>query len=249
MNALVTRDVEYWHAGTRMLGHACAPPPEPGSPHSPGVLLIHDAFGVSDHMIRTAYRLAELGHPVFVADVWGQRRVPSADAEIGPLIGGMVGDRDRWLGRLRAAHSALAEQPEFDGRSVVLLGYCFGGSSALEYLRTGTGTVAGVIAIHPGLDLVDDDWTSPASAPVLICTGVDDPMATAEMRARLETAMSAGRLDWQVHLYSDTAHAFSSPHAIDSAMPGVAYNPRSAARSWQATLRFLGDVAAMSPAH
>jgi dienelactone hydrolase len=241
---LVTRDVEYWHDGTRMLGRVCAPT---GGRRSLGVLLIHDAFGISDEMTAHARRLAEAGHPVFLADVWGERYLPRAQAEIGQLIGGMVDDRDRWMGRVGAAHTALADQPEFDDAGVVLLGYCFGGSSVLEYVRTGA-KVAGAISIHGGLDLLAPDWSSARPTSVLVCTGVEDPMATAEMRDRLTEAMDDAGMDWQVHLYSGTKHAFTSPMAQHSPMPDViAYQPRSAARAWRATVDFLGELADLEP--
>ena len=245
MSSVTSRDIEYRHDDTRLLGLLRAPStPAPGSP---GVLLVHDAFGISDEMVAIADRLAAQGHPVLAADVWGERHLPGSEAQIGPLIGGMVGDRDRWMARVRAAHAVAAEQPEFAGRPVVLLGYCFGGSSALEYLRTGAD-VAGVISVHGGLDLLAPDWSQALPSSVLLCTGADDPMATAGMRTELTGSLDAAGMDWQLHLYSDTKHAFTSPKAAHSPMPDVvAHNPRSAARAWAATLHFLREIADPQP--
>ncbi|NUR88350.1 MAG: hypothetical protein HOY71_30045, partial [Nonomuraea sp.] len=99
MSDLVTRDVGYAHDGCRMVGLVCAPRAD-HLPRAAAVLLVHDAFGVSDEMTGVARRLAEHGHPVLVADVWGERTLPRTDAEIGPLIGAMLADRPGWLGRL-----------------------------------------------------------------------------------------------------------------------------------------------------
>lgn len=235
------RDVEYWHDGTRMVGMLRAPATDEAP--LPTVLLIHDAFGLGDDMLVVADRLVDAGHPVFLADVWGERTTPTSNDEIGPLIGSMAGDRDRWMARVAAAHAVLKEQAELDASAApVVLGYCFGGSSALEYLRSGAD-IAGVIAIHPGLDLLTDDWREPGSAAVLICTGHDDPMATEQMRASLCSAMTTAAIDWQLHVYSDTTHAFTSPRAQNSPAPELfAYNARSAARAWDATTRFLRDI-------
>jgi dienelactone hydrolase len=241
MNDLHVRDVEYSHDGTRMIGALCAPTT---AVDAPTVLLVHDAFGVSDEMLAVAHGLAELGLAVFVADVWGERTLPTAEDQIGPLIGAMVADRSRWVGRVAAAHEAAAAQPEVDGRAVVALGYCFGGSSVLEYLRTG-GAVRGVVAVHAGLDLLDPDadWSAvDPTVPVLVCTGADDPMATAAQRTTLQDALDQAGVDWELDLYSGTVHAFTSPHAAGSPRPDVvAYHPRSAARAWQATTRFLHE--------
>jgi dienelactone hydrolase len=247
MADLASRDIEYEYEGSRMVGYLCAPV---GAHGVPGIVLVHDAFGLNDDMVQTARRYADLGFAVFAADVWGDRTSPATESEIGPLIGGMVGNRERWMGRIAAAHETLAAQPEVDASTLVTAGYCFGASSALEYLRIG-GNTRGVISIHAGLDLLEPDWAAhvtqaPARvspARVLVCTGADDPMASAEMRAQLESALSGAGIDWEVNLYSDTKHAFTSPKAAFSPMPDViAYNARSAARAWESTKRFLGEL-------
>ncbi|MFJ7241774.1 dienelactone hydrolase family protein [Streptomyces olivaceus] len=239
MSDVIARDVAYQHEGNFHLGHVCVP--ESGSTGA-AVLLLPDAYGVTEHMIDIAARLAEQGHPAFVADLWGNRRLPADQSEFGPLIGAMANDCETWLGRVRAAHTALREQPEFEARDVVALGYCFGGSSALEYLRTG-GEVAGVVSVHGGLDILALDWSGAGDAPVLVCTGADDLMATAGMRSDLTAAMTKADIDWQMHVYSHTVHAFTSPMAKSSPRPDiVAFSARSTDRAWQATLRFLQEV-------
>jgi dienelactone hydrolase len=243
MSGPSTIDVEYADAGTRMIGSLSVPADVAG----PAVLLVPDAYGVTEHAIGLAQRLAAEGHPVLVADLWGERRRPADQAEFGPMIGALVADRDRWLGRVAAAHTALREQPGLAGLPVVLLGYCVGGSSALEYVRTG-GDVAGAASIHGGLDLLAPDWSAASAPAVLVCTGEDDPMATPQQRADLTAALSGAGSDWQLHVYSDTVHAFTSPRAQDSPRPDVvAYSARSTARAWAATLGFLRDVGTSLP--
>lgn len=240
MDQLSRRDVVYMHGGTRMSGLVCAPP---DARSLPGIVLVHDAFGLGEEMIAIAQGLAALGFAVFAADMWGERRTPSSDSEIGPLIGGMVKDRESWMARVSAAHEVAGEQPEIDGESIVTLGYCFGGSSALEHVRTG-GKVRAAISVHGGLDLIDFDWSSAtATAHVLVCTGAEDPMATDGQRARLQRAMTDAGVDWQLHLYSGTKHAFTSARAQFSLQPEVvAYHPRNAQRAWDAVTRFLCEL-------
>lgn len=241
MSALVIRDVVYTHDDARLMGMVCAPE---GAVDLPAVVLIHDAFGLGDEMLEHARALAELGYAVFAADVWGDRFTPTSDAEIGPLIGGMVADRAKWIERIALAHEIAAAQPEIDGDALVSLGYCFGGSSVLEYARTG-GRVRGVIGIHSGLDLIEFDWSavSDAAPSVLICTGADDPMATPQQWQQLKAAMNDNGIDWEFNLYSGTVHAFTSRRAAHSPKPELfLYHPRSARRAWQATAGFLAEV-------
>lgn len=242
MPRLITRDVEYSDDGTRMVGHLAAPD---AGEAKPGILLVHDAFGLTDDLIEQSERFAEIGYAVFAADVWGDRHTPTDQAEIGPLIGSMVSDRAAWMGRIRAAHDTMASLEEVDESAICAIGYCFGGSTALEHLRTGA-SLRGVIGIHAGLDLLSPGWSSAdASARVLICTGAEDPMATAEQRSALEHELTDAGIEWETNLYSHTKHAFTSPHADHSPMRDVvAYNPSAAARARAATTRFLGDVLA-----
>ncbi|WP_185972386.1 dienelactone hydrolase family protein [Georgenia yuyongxinii] len=236
----VERNVEYRLGDTRMHGLLVAPE---GASALPTVVLIHDAFGLGTEMIAIARHLAGLGFAVFAADVWGNRTTAQDQPEIGPLIGSMVGNRPEWHARVDAAHRTAVAQPEIDADNVILLGYCFGGSSALEFVRTG-GAVRGAVAIHPGLDIVEFDWSAASpGTEVLVSLGAADPMATAEQRQQLTEALDGAGVEWELNLYSRTVHAFTSLKAQDSPAPHVfAYHPRNAERAWRATTRFLTET-------
>ncbi|WP_460775825.1 dienelactone hydrolase family protein [Microbacterium sp. GXF7504] len=241
MTGWIARDVEYTHGDTRMRGLLLA---APGAASAPTVVVIHDAFGLGGFSLAEAERYADLGYTVFAADVWGDRATLASPDEIGPKIGGLVGDRGEWMARLAAARDTAAAQPEVDGDRIVMVGYCFGGASALEYARGG-GQVRGVVAIHPGLDLLEPgaEWTPRDDLDVLVCVGAIDPMATPAQRESLLSAMDAAGVGWELDLYSGTTHAFTNPQLADSPNPAVfAYEPRSAGRSQRATSAFLAEV-------
>lgn len=240
MVSLVRRDVQYSYESTPLIGLVRAPA---GLPHAPSVLLVHDAFGLNEDTVAIAERLAAWGYAVFAADVWGNRTTPSRHEQIGPLIGAMLSNRVEWMGRMSAARDAAAAQPEIDIARLVALGFCFGGSSALEYLRTG-GDLIGAVSVHGGLDLLAPGWGgAPAGVSVLLCTGADDPMATAAMRDDLQRDLSAAEVDWEVDLYSDTRHGFTNPKSqFAPAQDVVGYNPRSADRAWRSVASFLAEV-------
>ncbi|PPL19452.1 dienelactone hydrolase family protein [Microterricola pindariensis] len=241
MAGLTRRDVEYHVGGTAMRGLLIAPA---GAVTCATVVLIHDAFGLGDDMIAIAESLAARGLAVFAADVWGDRATPAAQAEIVPLIGSMAGNRVEWQARIAEAHRVATSQPEVDAANIALLGYCFGGSSALEFLRTG-GVVRGVIAVHPGLDLLERDWSAATASgiQVHVALGSLDPMATRAQRSRLEDELSEAEADWEIDVYSHTTHAFTSLRSRNSPRPELFdYHPRNAARSWHATVRVLDEL-------
>ena len=239
MPELTAESLRYRHESTELIGYLVR---EVGTSR-PGVLLIHDAFGVSEAMKATAHRIAELGYSVLLADLWGAGTTPRGEAEIGPLIGSLVSDRDRWVGRVQAGHEALAAQADVADVPVTAVGYCFGGSSALEYLRRG-GEVGGVVSFHGGLDTVGTDWMQTRShAKVLVLTGAEDPMASRDVLKTLQDGLTGAGIDWEVALYGATKHAFTDPHADRAGRPEViAYNARADHRSWNAFIRFLEEI-------
>jgi len=241
MSDLTEASVEYSHDGTRLVGHLVA---RADGAKRPGVLLIHDAFGVSDPMKATARRIATLGYTVLLADMWGDGRIPKGEEEIGPLIGAMANDRATWTGRVDAAHRQLLAQEQVTEGPVVAVGYCFGGSSALEYVRVG-GTVAGAVSFHGGLDLVGTDWSAAnKDASVLILTGAEDPMSPPQVVFELERAMTTAGVRWEVTSYGHTKHAFTNPQADKSGNPDVmAYDVRADRRSWESFRLFLEELA------
>jgi dienelactone hydrolase len=91
---LTAERLHYNYAGTELIGYLVR---AAGTPR-PGVLLIHDARGVSEPMKAIARRIAELGYSVLLVDLWGGGKTPGGDEEIGPLIGGLVSDPESWGG-------------------------------------------------------------------------------------------------------------------------------------------------------
>lgn len=227
-------------AGSELIGVLVS---EPGAPR-PGVLLIHDASGVSEPMKATACRIAELGFSVLLADLWGEGGTPRSEDEIGPLIGSMVSDRERWVARVQAGHQALVAHGNVTDGPVTVVGYCFGGSSALEYLRHG-GDVGGVVSFHGGLDAVGTEWSAAvgSTARVLVLTGAEDPMAPRDAVVALEDGLSAAGVDWELAVYGATKHGFTNPHADQAGRPeAIAYNARADRRSWSAFTEFLEEL-------
>lgn len=238
MTELTTKSLEYSSDGDRLVGYFAA---EPGV-RQPGLILVHDAHGVSPAMQAAARHSAELGYAVLLADLWGDGKVPEED-EVGTLIGSMVGDHQRWMARLQAAQMLLLDQPEVDGTNIAACGYCFGGSSVLEYARAG-GDVKGVACFHPGLDTVSTDWDGKANGKkVLIMAGAEDPFAPPAAVGALEESLSRAGADWEVDIYGGTKHAFTDPNADKAGRPDViAYNARAAQRAWDAFTFFLAET-------
>jgi dienelactone hydrolase len=121
------------------------------------------------------------------------------------------------------------------------IGYCFGGSTALQLARTGADLRA-VVSFHGGLETGPDGEAEGIRPALLILTGAIDPVVPVEDVQALQVEL--GRvpdLDWQVVTYSGAMHAFSVPGA-NAPDHGAQFDARAERRSWTAMRDFLAEV-------
>lgn len=238
---LDTRDIEYDVDGVTMRGHlARVDPLADGGTDRPGVLLLHEGAGMDDNVRSRADRLAALGYVAFALDYFGggvQPPLEEAQAKIRALIDDA--DSTRRLGH--AGLDVLCAQPGVDAGRVAALGFCFGGSMALELARSGSALQA-VVGFHPGLRSPRPQDSANIIGSVLMCCGADDPIIPVAAREAFEAEMrDAGVADWRVEVYGGVGHSFTNP-AIDArGFPGFAYDERADRRSWRSMLDLLEE--------
>ena len=214
---------------------------EPAGGPRPGVLVFPEAFGLSAHAISRAERLAELGYVALACDLHGDGRlVDDLDEALG-LLKPLFADPSKTRARAGGGLDALLARPEVDRERIAAIGFCFGGTMALELARGGTALRA-VVGFHSGLGTAAPKTDAQAiKARVLVCIGADDPMIPAEQRAEFETEMREAGVDWQMHLYGNTVHSFTNQGAAKRNMPdAIRYSPEADARSW-GSMRALFD--------
>lgn len=212
----------------------------PAKPNGAAVLLFHNAPGVSSFERDTAKKVAELGYVVLAADYVGDGQVLQMDAmqkEVGPLLA------DTALVRVRAeaALATIVAQPDVDAGRVAAIGYCFGGTTALELARTGAD-IKGVVGLHAGLPIQRPEDNRAIRGKVLMLEGAADPMVPVEMRNMWEAQMNEAGIDWRMLLFGGVQHAFTVPGAEHAGMPGLAYDGVADKRSWDAMTAFLEET-------
>ncbi len=214
---------------------------EPGGDPRPGVLVFPEAFGLSAHAVARAERLAGLGYAALACDLHGDGRLVDGLDEALGLLKPLFADPSRTRARAGGGLDALLARPEVDRGRVAAIGFCFGGTMALELARGGAALKA-VVGFHSGLGTVAPKTDAQAiQARVLVCIGADDPMIPAGQRAEFETEMREAGVDWQMHLYGRTVHSFTNQEAGKRNMPdAIRYSPEADARSW-ASMRALFD--------
>jgi dienelactone hydrolase len=209
---MTEHELVYQAAGLTMRGALCLPD-GPG-PH-PGVLVFPEIFGLNDHAIERARRLAGMGYAAMGCDLHGDRKIIRNRARTEPAL------------------QAFIARPEIDRTRVAAIGFCFGGTMALELARGGAELRA-VVGFHSGLATKRPQDAANIKARILICTGADDPSITAEQRTAFETEMRDGKVAWEMHVYGNTVHSFTNADADAMARPEMArYDARADRVSWQ----------------
>jgi dienelactone hydrolase len=236
---ITTRTVEYKQGDTVLEGYLAFDPAGPA--RKPGVIVVHDWMGVGQNTRRSTEALARLGYVALAADVYGKGIRPKDGKEAAALAGKFKGDRALLRARLAAALEELRRQPNVDGARLAAIGYCFGGTAALELARSGA-SLAAVVTFHGGLGTPTPADAKNIKAHVLALHGADDPyVPEAEVKA-FEDEMRAAGVDWQLVKYSGAVHSFTIPDAGSDNSKGAAYNAVADRRSWEAMKAFFGEV-------
>ena len=238
--ALVEKPVEYEQGGVTLEGFHVFDDAISGK--RPAVLVIHQWTGLSDYEKMRSRKLAELGYNVFAADIYGKgiRPVPPA---AGQEAGKYTGDRDLFRARLTAALEVLKKDERTDTAKIAAIGYCFGGTGALELARSGAD-IAGVVSFHGSLDAAAGKSAPDGGvkAKILVLHGSKDPHVPTEQVLAFGKEMDAAGADWQFTAYSDAVHSFTQKMAGDDPSKGSAYNEKADKRSWEAMKVFFAEI-------
>lgn len=235
--AVTERIVDYSESGTACKGFLAYDNSRPGP--LPAVLISHPWSGRVEVIDQKARDLARLGYAAFALDMYGEGRTGTTTEECSALMQPFVADRALLSRRINAALAAASAQPEIDARRIAAMGFCFGGMCVLDLARSGA-KVRGVVSIH-GLLKPSGVKSGTISAKVLVLHGHDDPMAPVEDVVAFEQEMTNANVDWQLHAYGRTKHAFTDPSANNPEF-GLVYNPDAERRSYISLLNFLEEV-------
>lgn len=205
----------------------------------PGILVFHEWMGNGAYTEMRAKELAELGYVALAADVYGQGVRAKDVKEAMELSGKYKNDRKLMRERAQAAFKALSQNKKVDKTKMAAIGYCFGGTVALELARDGA-PLRSVVSFHGGL--ATPMKAEKLSPKVLVLHGGDDPYVPQAEVNDFQEEMRKAKADWQFVSYGNTVHSFTNPEAGSDASKGAAYNEVSAKRSWKEMVSFFKET-------
>lgn len=220
---------------------------EDQSKKRPAILIIPYWRGIDALAIETAKRMARHGYVGVAVDYYGQGKAAQTDDEAAALMSPLFMNREVVQKRLLAAFNAVKTHPSVEESQIGAMGFCFGGLCAIELLRSGA-PLKGVVAFHAVLTnrLDDNEARTVPIAPaihgsLLILHGHEDPLVSLEDILAIQKEMSEANVDWQMHIFSHTSHAFTNPHAQDKDK-GLMFNQTSNERAWILADNFYSEI-------
>jgi dienelactone hydrolase len=236
---IVTQAVSYKQDNTDLEGFLAYDNAVKGK--RPGVLVVHEWWGLNDFAKKTAERLAKMGYVAFAVDMYGKGRVTKDPEQARIWATEVRGNTPLMRARGQAGLKVLAQNKLVDPQRLAAIGFCFGGTSVLELAYSGAD-VRGVVSFHGGLTAPKPEDLKNIKASLLVLHGADDTHVTPADIAAFEEGMRQAKADWQMVLFGGTVHSFTNPEATGLNIPGVAYNARSAARSFKYMELFFHEI-------
>ncbi|MBV9079634.1 MAG: dienelactone hydrolase family protein [Elusimicrobia bacterium] len=239
MAAIKTETVAYKHGSAQLEGYLAYDDAVSGK--RPGILVVHEWWGLNDFTKQKTEELAKMGYVAFAADIYG-KGVRTTDAgEAGKTSAIYKNDRALTRARVDAALKILEKDPRVDKTKLAAIGFCFGGMVALEAARAGED-LKGVVTFHGDLSSPNPADAKNIKGRVLVLHGADDPFVTRQVVDGFISEMNAAKVDWQLNMYSGAVHAFTNPNAGNDPKKGMAYNEKAAERAWAAMGMFFDDI-------
>ena len=214
----------------------------------PAVLVFPEGFGLSEHTKEKARRLAELGYVTLANDLYGESKTVNTLDEVMGFVGPLMKEPLKIRAYAEAGLKALIARPEVDASRIAAIGYCIGGTVALELARGGA-EVKGAAGFHSGLSTERPGDAKDIKGKVLVCIGADDSIIGPDVRNAFIEEMTAGKVDWPMHLYGGVVHSFTNKEAASRGEPDVLrYSADADRRSFSSLVDFLEEVFA-DPSH
>jgi dienelactone hydrolase len=238
---MVTKKLSYTHDGKNFEGILVYD--DSVQAKRPAIVMAPNWMGINQNAVTKAKLLAGQKYVFFIADMYGAGTRPKNSKQARKASGSVRKDLGVQRGRINKALDVLlaegGKRGLIDPSRTAAVGFCFGGGNVLELARSGRNVKA-VITFHGSLKTPKPGDAGNIKAKVLVLHGADDPAVPKADRDALEAEMTAGKVDYQLTVFSGTVHSFTNPQAK---RPGRSmYNPVVTRRAYAMMNDLLAEV-------
>jgi carboxymethylenebutenolidase len=228
--------------GTQVNGYLARP--TAAGPH-PGIVVIHEAGGLGDHIRDVANRFANIGYSALAVDLYTREGGPPPMDDMQAVLERLFSMSDaNALGDLEGAADLLRSREDATGK-VACIGFCMGGRYTLLFACASDRLDAAVDCWGGFIDrATPDQRTTPQRpvppldlaerlhCPLLGAVGAEDHNPSPELGGELRERASRSGQPVQVDVYEGAGHAFFADYR-------PSYRPEPAARLWERIVPFL----------
>ena len=239
--ALQSREVSYQDGKTALMGYLVWEDAFSGK--RPGVLVVHEWWGLNDYAKQRAEMLARLGYVAFAADMYGAGHVTTHPSEAKGWMKKITANVGRWQKRALLALDILKKVPQVDGARMAAIGYCFGGTTVMQMAYAGAA-LKGVVSFLGSLPVATASQAKKIRSRILVAHGNKDPFVSGKRIIQFQAALEKAGVNWHMVRFAGAKHGFTNPGADKAGMKGVAYNQEADKRSWKAMQGFFEEVLA-----
>jgi dienelactone hydrolase len=239
---VVGETVEYKSDGTVLKGYIAYDDSIKGK--RPGVLVVHEWWGLNNYVRKRADMLAGLGYTAMAVDMYGEGKNSEHPEDAQKFLTEVMNNMGLGEKRFNAALELLRQQKTVNPEDIAAIGYCFGGAIILHMARTGAD-LDGVVSFHGNLSTMDKDAPGKIQTKILVLAGGDDEFVPQEQVDAFRKEMDAAGADYEIIIYPGAKHSFTSPDSDrlgkENNLP-IAYNKEADEKSWAEMEEFLKEI-------
>jgi len=239
---IVGKAVEYKAGAVTLKGYLAYDDSKQGK--RPGVIVIHEWWGLTEYPKKRAEMLAKLGYVALAADMYGDGKTVDNPGDAQKAAGESMKDISLYKAKFIAALDFLKQDEHVNPAQIAAIGYCYGGGVVLNMARAGVD-LKGVVSFHGSLGAAIPAEKGNVKAKVLVCAGAADKFISAENVETFKKEMKDAGVDLKYVAYEGGLHAFSNPDATALGkkfnMP-IAYNEKADKGSWSEMQKFFKAI-------
>jgi len=177
------------------------------SKDAPTVFIVHDWDGLTDYEVKRSHMLEKMDFSVFAVDMFGKGNRPTEIKDKKAMTGALYKDRKKMRALMNSAFEE-AKKAGLNTDNAVVIGYCFGGTSVLEWARSGAN-LKGFISFHGGLQTPEGQSYNNTKGFVGIFHGTADKAVSMEDFGNIGKELEAAKVDHEMLTYGGAPHAFT----------------------------------------
>ncbi|MFJ4455667.1 dienelactone hydrolase family protein [Pseudomonas sp. NPDC089392] len=243
--AVQTREIPYQDAdGNRLVGYYAYDDAVEGK--RPGIVVVHEWWGLNDYAKRRARDLAALGYNALAIDMYGDGKHTEHPADAKAFMTAAMKDPKAAEQRFDAGLELLKLQPNTNKHQLGAVGYCFGGKVVLDAARRGE-KLDGVVSFHGPLGTQTPAKPDVVRGDILVEHGAADTMVPEEQVTAFKAEMDAAKVNYQFVSIEGAKHGFTNPDSDrlshgEHGGPDIAYNKAADESSWADMQAFFKKV-------